>query len=100
NITEINISSFIRILFLLHAFSSNPEYYFGFNSVSWSISCELFFYISFCFLSKLKNKQLYTVVIAITLVIIYFINNPSTNISPHWQFYINPLFRLLDFMIG
>ncbi|MCF5857842.1 acyltransferase family protein [Aeromonas veronii] len=97
---EINIPSLLSNTFLIHAFIPHKEYYFSFNSVSWSISCELFFYVAFCFLVRLKSKHLLALLSVILTCIIYSIIIPPAELSQHWLFYINPVFRLPDFIIG
>lgn len=85
---------------LLHSFIPDAAYYFSFNAVSWSISCEMFFYISFCLFVKFKTIALAFILLAIQAVNIYLLNDPPTDISLHWLFYINPLFRVSDFILG
>jgi len=92
--------SLLSNIFLMHAFIPQAEYYFGFNSVSWSISCELFFYVAFCFLVRLKSKYLVILLLIILVLIIHSLITPPTELSQHWLFYINPIFRLPDFIIG
>lgn len=91
---------FISNLFLIHALIPEQQYYFAFNSVSWSISCELMFYISFCGLITLSNKALVVVLSLILSCQFYLLIFPQSLLSDHWLFYINPFFRIVDFMIG
>ncbi|HEH9402284.1 TPA: acyltransferase [Aeromonas sobria] len=100
NFGAVNISSFFSNVFLIHALIPKQEYYFGFNAVSWSISCELFFYVAFCFLVRLKSKYLLALLSAILAVVIFSLFNPPVELSQHWLFYINPIFRLPNFIIG
>lgn len=85
---------------LLQSFIPDSAYYFSFNPVSWSISCEMFFYLCFCLLVKCKTRYLTAIFVAVQAVNIYFLNNPPANISLHWLYYINPLFRITDFILG
>jgi peptidoglycan/LPS O-acetylase OafA/YrhL len=99
-------------LFLLQSWVPLVKYYISLNAVSWSLSVELFFYISFIFLVQISVKLLqkiallWFVVIATTaaIMIFYGYSHWSTGTGEikvnHWIFYINPLFRLLDFMVG
>lgn len=87
-------------LFILHSFIPFKVFYFNFNSPSWSISNEMFFYLLFPFLIflfyKIKKKHfflLYTLIIPITL---FWINEEDL----HALIYINPFFRLIDFILG
>ncbi|EFC7604137.1 acyltransferase [Escherichia coli] len=90
----------ISNVFLVQSFIPIQDYYFSFNSVSWSISCEMFFYVSFCFLTRLKTKYLACVLLFVLVINFYFLINPPITISQHWLFYINPVFRIGDFIIG
>jgi peptidoglycan/LPS O-acetylase OafA/YrhL len=96
---------------LLQSWIPIPMYYFSLNAVSWSLSVELFFYLIFIFIYKVRNITLikialiWFIIIAVSLaVVIYqgndkYVVNGELNIG-HWVFYINPIFRLLDFIVG
>ncbi|WP_316930149.1 acyltransferase family protein [Neotamlana sedimentorum] len=89
-------------LTLTQSFLPKSSIYFSFNGVSWSISNELFFYLLFPFLIVLIYKcRNYKVITAIILIMIIPL---SVAIMPEEFyfsfFYINPLFRVLDFIIG
>jgi peptidoglycan/LPS O-acetylase OafA/YrhL len=78
--------------------------YFSFNSPSWSISNELFFYLFFPLLIvlifKLK-KQRYS--IGFLLPFLLLLPILTALISPKYYkdlFYVNPFFRIFDFIIG
>lgn len=96
------IIKMITNLTLTQSFIPSEKYYFTFNSPSWSISDEMFFYLVFPLLlliPALGNKK--TIVTLLSIVLLF----PTlTLIIPedyyHHFFYINPLFRLVDFMIG
>lgn len=91
---------FISNLFLVHSLIPEQQYYFAFNSVSWSISCELMFYISFCGLITLSNKSLVVMLSLILSFQFYLLIFPQSLFPDHWLFYINPFFRIIDFMMG
>lgn len=87
-------------LFLLQSFVPSNDVYFYFNSVSWSISDEFFFYLLFPFLILLlhirRNFRIVPLIILLVPVLIFFAREDY-----HEKlFYINPLFRVIDFMIG
>lgn len=91
-------------LTLTQSFIPIRAIYFSFNSPSWSISNELFFYLVFPFLiisiSRLKNykynKGLLTLfLLALPLLMLAI---PSTYYKS--LFYVNPFFRVFDFVIG
>lgn len=100
NFDAVNKWALLFNVSLLNAFIPDPKYYFSFNPVSWSISCELFFYMAFCLLVKLRTSKLILLLVMIQACNAYFIFNPPIEISNHWFFYINPVFRVCDFIIG
>jgi peptidoglycan/LPS O-acetylase OafA/YrhL len=86
---------------LLHAFVPIPEYFFSYNVPSWSISDEMFFYFAFPFIIFLfvRNKVLlrfgWLLFLAVPVVMYYSLDN-----SHHPFMYINPFFRIVDFILG
>lgn len=98
-------------VFLLQSWFPNSDFYFALNSPSWSLSNEMFFYISFFAITVwLSPRHVVTVTLllfatvcataVVSLVIqadtIVFGGTPW----PHWMFYINPAFRILEFLCG
>lgn len=76
--------------------------YFSFNLPSWSISNEMFFYLAFPFLIFLipkfrKRKALCAIAIAFIVPLLTFVIPEKFY---HQIFYINPLVRIFDFIIG
>lgn len=100
--STISISRFVPNLFLLQSFIPIQTYYYSFNSPSWSISNEMFFYISFPFVFSfcLKFKK---TAIFLFFIFIFLLFGVKPIVSPELQkfiYYVNPLSRLLDFTIG
>ncbi|WP_434779284.1 acyltransferase family protein [Neisseria sp. Ec49-e6-T10] len=95
-----NIKALIANIFLVQSWIPDPNYFWSYNGVSWSLSCELFFYISFTLFVLLNNKQLFTVyaAILITIIISLIYIEPLEGFA--WIFYINPTFRIVDFISG
>lgn len=89
----------ITNLFLIQSFVPSKDIFLAFNGVSWSISNEMFFYLMFPVLILVvsKNKKVFKIV-TITLFIIMLIIGGL--FDEHWFYYINPLFRIFDFIIG
>ena len=92
---------FLASLTLTHAYIPEADYYFSFNSPSWSLCCEQLFYICFPFLIPLTRnyKSLFYVfcILAACLVIgMYF--TPEDEIKGYW--YVNPITRFPDFIVG
>lgn len=99
---DFNFSSFIAGFFLVHSFIPDFNYYFAYDSPSWSISNEMFFYFVFPFLIPLFIKKAKRVLITIGLLALFLIIiNPYIPVIYHkFVYYINPLSRLLDFYLG
>jgi peptidoglycan/LPS O-acetylase OafA/YrhL len=86
---------------LTQSFIPLKNIYFSFNGPSWSISCEMFFYLVFPIIifnlsifKRFKHVLFFFVIILPFLV--FFIPNNWF----HALFYINPFFRVIDFIIG
>jgi peptidoglycan/LPS O-acetylase OafA/YrhL len=86
---------------LLQAFIPEMGYYFSYNWPSWSISDEMFFYFTFPFLlfllvrTKLLLRWGWVLLLAVPLLM-----QISAEDEFHKLFYINPFFRLVDFLLG
>ncbi len=82
-----------------------PEgnWFWSFNSVSWSISNEAFFYLLFPAIIFLLTKNLKFFIIAVlfacAIIPILMYETLETGFRPEW-FYIHPVFRLVDFLVG
>jgi peptidoglycan/LPS O-acetylase OafA/YrhL len=91
---------------LTQSFFNDEKFYFSFNELSWSVSDELFFYISFPLLvfiySKLKHKPIIYQIIIVIVVLqtIPVLMNVFKNINYHRVFFIFPITRLVDFILG
>lgn len=91
------------ILNVLLLQSWTPRACFSYNAVSWCLSDQIFFYICFPFLVYVLQKltlrmQFCYVLIQIVLILIAsLIVPPKYN---HFIFYICPLVRLSDFILG
>lgn len=99
----------INILFL-QSWIPNSSYYFSLNAPSWSLSNEMFFYALFFTLIFLSTKKLIKTLIILLATIVFsasvveFLFSDTylwgENSISHWLFYIFPIFRLLEFIIG
>lgn len=91
---------FFSSLFLLQAYIPRVDYFFSFNSPSWSLCCEQLFYLSFPFLIPLlKNKKLiYIFAVCALLIPIGMYLTPESEIKGYW--YVNPITRFPDFIVG
>ena len=100
-------------ILLLQAWVPLSAFYFSFNTVSWSISVEWFFYLCFPFLLWLmirRNSALPALWASfLPLVVILFLcaafNVPDydgvkNQLTTHGLIYIGPVVRLLEFAVG
>ena len=94
------LNRLILNIFLIQSFVPSDHIYFYFNSVSWSISDEWFFYMMFPFLVylMLKRRNLKFIPIFLLLIPIFLFMVKESYHEKY--FYINPLLRLGDFIIG
>ena len=92
-------------LFLIQSWIPNSAYFFSFNAASWFLSDIIFFYLCLKPIVLLSNKiSLWFFGLGILLEILFLIITIKMNIVSeeyiHWVYYIFPLTRLLDFIIG
>ncbi|MEV4758632.1 acyltransferase [Micromonospora sp. NPDC049559] len=93
-------------LFLIQAWNPTPGYFYSVNTVSWSLSCELFFYLCLPLVlpavRRMRPWLLYAVVIAMPLLILALW--PAQTLLPEadrwWFTQIFPLARSLEFWMG
>lgn len=99
---------------LLHAWVPNVQYFLGMNDVTWTLSCEALFYLSFPLLVRLVDRVRPTLLwpAAAALVALGFAfaftatrlpTEPSAFGVPvyqTWFAYIFPVTRCVDFVLG
>lgn len=95
------LQHFLASLTLTNAYIPRTDYFFSFNSPSWSLCCEQLFYFSFPFLIPLTRdyRRLLGLFILLALLLVigmYF--TPPEEIKGYW--YVNPFTRFPDFLIG
>lgn len=96
-------SNFIANFLLLQSWIPKASFYFSYNAVSWCLSNEVFFYACFPFIGHyLYRITLKKQLIGICLISILIIS--LATLTPekvhHFLFYICPLMRLSDFVLG
>lgn len=92
---------FLASLTLTNAYIPRADYFFSFNSPSWSLCCEQLFYLSFPFLvliAKNYKNLLYVFLVSAILIIIGMHFTPENDIKGYW--YVNPITRFPDFIVG
>ncbi|MGK5630125.1 acyltransferase family protein [Streptomyces sp. URMC 123] len=104
-------------LFLLHAWSPSLDVYNSVNGVSWSLSCEALFYLSFPLLIHLVRRipahrlwhwaggTALAVILLPLLVTLAFPGEPKfaglpVTLHQYWFLYVFPVARLLEFALG
>ncbi len=97
-------------VFLVHSWIPYPIYFFGFNSVSWSLSTEFFFYLMFPILALNWRRTWHVKVLLCALLAYGMIAFSEVHhlkpfdgrqiMSIDGMVYICPLARLLEFALG
>lgn len=110
-----DVGQAVRGLFtltLLQSWIPDPEFYFAGNGVSWSLADEAFFYATFpaliVFVSSRtgrigSQRRLLAGTVALLSigVLVPVVLHPSGESGlGFWFIYINPAFRLVEFMVG
>lgn len=95
------LKHFLASLTLTNAYIPKADYFFSFNSPSWSLCCEQLFYFYFPFIVPLAKdyKRLFCLLAGMTILMLvgmYF--TPADEIKGYW--YVNPVTRFPDFMLG
>ena len=87
-------------LLLLHSWWPDHNVYLGFETGSWSLSDEAFFYAMCPLLLGLRNLRVVGLALAVVMVgtLGLVVARPSE--FALWLFYVNPTFRLLEFLVG
>ena len=97
----LSTTTFLSNVALIQSFIPDPAYFFAYNAPAWSISDEMFFYFAFPFIVSLfvRNKALlrFGMVLFLAIPALMYL---STEASLHPYLYINPFFRIVDFILG
>jgi len=96
---------FMANLTLTQSFIPVKSVYLTFNRPAWSISDEAFFYLVFPFLiylispkNKIKFSSTFWLSVSLLIIPILMIVVPEN--FQHQLFYVNPLIRITDFILG
>jgi peptidoglycan/LPS O-acetylase OafA/YrhL len=104
--TAITAAVVIPNVLLVQAWSTNPDVYFGLNTVSWSLSCEALFYALFPLLYRglmaLPRRHLWTAAVVamclvwtVPLIVRLVHGGPS-----YWAVWLFPVARTPEFLAG
>ena len=101
-LTSSQLPALLTNLLLIQSWIPDGRFYFSGNAVSWCLSCLLFYYSILPPLLRYRtyHKKSYYILLScgvITYTLALFYIPPKYD---HALFYINPLFRLPDFLIG
>lgn len=98
-VRPVNLLNTVPSFFMLQAWIPSKEVYFAGNSVSWYVSVIVFCYALFPLLVKcIKKYPTITMAVSVGLYIIAGFIVPEK--LEHAVLYINPLFRIVDFILG
>lgn len=95
------LKHFLASLTLTNAYIPRADYFFSFNSPSWSLCCEQLFYFLFPFLvpwAKNYKRLLSLFLLMAVAVIVGMYLTPEAEIKGYW--YVNPIARFPDFIVG
>lgn len=95
------LAHFLASLTLTNAYIPKADYFFSFNSPSWSLCCEQLFYFCFPFLiplAKSYRRLLYVFLAMAVAVVVGMYLTPTEEIKGYW--YVNPITRFPDFILG
>ena len=90
-------------ILMLQAWSPDPAVYFSYNAPSWSISCELFFYLSFPLCVLVFARRALIRLLLLCMAMSAFVCTVAwfdPGIDAGWLSYINPVVNLPIFAIG
>lgn len=95
------LAHFLASLTLTNANIPRADYFFSFNSPSWSLCCEQLFYFCFPFLVRWMRdgKRLLLLFVCMAVAVVWGMSlTPEADIKGYW--YVNPVTRFPDFVVG
>ncbi|MBE1484544.1 acyltransferase family protein [Plantactinospora soyae] len=102
----INIKAALANLFLVQAWLPMDGYFYSVNNVSWSLACEMFFYLCLPFvlplIRRMRPWMLYAVVIGMPLLIasMWPVQELVPETARWWFTQIFPVVRSFEFWVG
>lgn len=101
----VNLSFVAANVSLTQVWHADPTIYYGYNSVSWTLGCEAFFYLLFPLLLRPIRRarapeKLVIVLIATAAALGAVVYGFGSEATAFWFLYIFPGYRLIEFLIG
>lgn len=86
---------------MVQSWIPDSTFAFNFNGAAWSVSTEVFFYLLFPCLVQLKDKHRNALMVGLwggilLNILVMGLASPLAD----WLLYINPVFRLAEFLLG
>lgn len=100
------VSVVVPNVLLVQSWFPSPGVHFGANSVSWSLSCEAFFYLLFPWLlpvlARIPVQRLWGSALACMAAVwaVALVAMPLPASQHYWFVYVFPPVRLLEFIVG
>jgi peptidoglycan/LPS O-acetylase OafA/YrhL len=92
------------VVFLVQAWIPSRRWFFAPNIVSWSLSCEMFFYLMFPWLRRRIAATRRPVALLVALLVLIWLvpvaTTPLSTADRFWAGYVFPLARLPEFCVG
>lgn len=108
--------TFLSTIFFVQAWIPISTFYYSYNSVAWSVSAEMFFYLLFPLIlwkwngASLKGLGLAGLFLALALIFVEFLDIPlrddftndqyKATVTKGGMVYINPVIRVFEFILG
>jgi peptidoglycan/LPS O-acetylase OafA/YrhL len=102
----VTIAAVVANVFLVQSWIPSQTVYFGLNTVAWSLSCEVFFYLAFPFLlrglDRLTGRGLWPVALGLMAIVwcLPLVTLSWSEPISYWFIYVFPASRLPEFCLG
>ena len=95
------LKELVMHLLMAQTYPITCNHAFNYNSVAWCVSATVFFYLIFTVIYRINFKEcLYYIAFLLTFIGFNMIYHSSDGNVMSTLFYVNPIFRLVDFLAG